>query len=181
MAFTCLIRRHEASVFRLIYRFFGKEDVANDLAQEVFLRVWRHSDHSGKYVPTAKFTTWLYTVTANCCRSEAQSLWRRNIRLIGSFWTARDTAAPEFPEPIAPPPSPEDALLQAEQRQLVQAASGHCPTTSDWPWCSSDMKNCPTRKLRPFWTARSLPWMPLRQQSASRLSQALDFYRFLRH
>lgn len=124
MAFACLIRRHEASVFRLIYRFFGKEDVANDLAQEVFLRVWRHC---GKYNPTAKFTTWLYTVTANCCRSEAQSLWRRHIRLIGSFWAAGDAAAPEFPEPIAPTPSPEDALLQVEQSQLVLAAIRSLP------------------------------------------------------
>lgn len=120
-AFSCLVNRHQETVFRLIYRYFGKEEEANDLAQEVFVRIWRSSK---KYTPTSKFTTWLYTLTANICKSETRSLWRRNIRLIGSFWASGDHDAPEI---LAPAPSPEDAALQAEQGRLVRAAIQSLP------------------------------------------------------
>jgi RNA polymerase sigma-70 factor (ECF subfamily) len=122
MAFTALVHRHQDAVFRLIYRFFGNEDEANDLAQEVFVRVWRFAH---QYQPTSLFSTWLYTLTANVCRSESQSLWRRNIRLIGSFWTTDDHYAPEIPSPA---PSPEEAVLASEQSRLVRAAIRSLPT-----------------------------------------------------
>jgi RNA polymerase sigma-70 factor (ECF subfamily) len=122
MAFSCLVNRHKDAVFRLIYRFFGKEEAANDLAQEVFIRVWRFA---GKYQPSSKFTTWLYTLTANVCRSESQSLWRRNIWLIGSFWVSGDHDAPEIPDLG---PTPEETILQVEQSRLVRAAIESLPT-----------------------------------------------------
>ncbi len=121
IAFSCLVNRHQDAVFRLIYRFFGREEEANDLAQEVFVRIWRSSE---RYTPTSKFATWLYTLTANICKSETQSLWRRNIRLIGSFWTFGDHDTPEIP---AHTPSPEDAALHAEQGRLVRAAIESLP------------------------------------------------------
>jgi RNA polymerase sigma-70 factor, ECF subfamily len=123
-AFSCLLERHKEHVFRLIYRFVGNEEEANDLAQEVFLRVWRSSKH---YQPTSKFTTWLYTVAANVCKSELQSLWRRNVRLLGSLWTSPDSEAPELPEPVSPDLSPEDAVLRAEHGRMVRSAIRSLP------------------------------------------------------
>lgn len=121
IAFTCLVNRHQDAVFRLIYRFFGKEEEANDLAQEVFVRIWRSSK---KYTSTSKFTTWLYTITANICKSEARSLWRRNIWLIGSFWTSDGHDTPEI---FVPTLSPEEAAIHAEQGRLVLAAIESLP------------------------------------------------------
>lgn len=121
IAFTCLINRHQDAVFRLIYRFFGKEEEANDLAQEVFVRIWRSSKN---YTSTSKFTTWLYTITANVCKSEARSLWRRNIWLIGSFWNSGDN---DIREAVSPVLSPEDAAIHAEQDRLVLAAIESLP------------------------------------------------------
>ena len=121
IAFTCLINRHQDAVFRLIYRFFGKEEDANDLAQEVFVRIWRSSKN---YTSTSKFTTWLYTITANVCKSEARSLWRRNIWLIGSFWNSGDN---DIREAVSPVLSPEDAAIHAEQNRLVLAAIESLP------------------------------------------------------
>ena len=121
IAFTCLINRHQDAVFRLIYRFFGKKEEANDLAQEVFVRIWRSSKN---YTSTSKFTTWLYTITANVCKSEARSLWRRNIWLIGSFWNSGDN---DIREAVSPVLSPEDAAIHAEQNRLVLAAIESLP------------------------------------------------------
>jgi len=120
-AFSCLVHRHQDTVFRFIYRFFGKEEEANDLAQEVFLRIWRFSK---KYKPTSQFTTWLYILTANVCKRESQSLWRRNISLIGSFWISDTKYTPDFP---AHSPSPEDAVIHAEQSRLVLDAIESLP------------------------------------------------------
>jgi len=121
VAFSCLVNRHQETVFRLIYRYFGKEEEANDLAQEVFLRIWRSSR---KYTPTSKFTTWLYTLTANICKSETQSPWRRNIRLIGSFWALADQESLQArPHAL----SPEDTAIHAEQDRLVLVAIESLP------------------------------------------------------
>lgn len=68
-AFAALITRHQDYVLRLAYRFVGRWDVAEDLAQETFLRVYHAA---AGYRPTAAFPTWLYRIVLNLCRD-----WRR--------------------------------------------------------------------------------------------------------
>jgi len=69
-AFEILVRRHQRAVLNFIYRFIGDRSEAEDLAQEVFLRVWQSAP---TYKPTARFTTWLYRITANLCINKHQS------------------------------------------------------------------------------------------------------------
>jgi RNA polymerase sigma-70 factor, ECF subfamily len=123
-SFSCLIDRHKEQIFRLIYRFVESKDDANDLAQEVFLRIWRFSK---QYQRTAKFSTWLYTVTANVCKTEVKSSWRRNIRLMGSLWSSDNDDDPKSPEPAALILSPEDEALRAEQHSLIRSAIRSLP------------------------------------------------------
>ncbi len=73
-AFEILVNRHQTSVLNLIYRFIGDRTQAKDLAQEVFIRVWQAAKG---YEPRAKFTTWIYHVTANTCLNELKSARRR--------------------------------------------------------------------------------------------------------
>jgi len=61
-AFRGLVERNHARVIGLVYRFVGSMSEAEDLAQEVFLRVYRARQ---TYRPTAKFSTWLFRITAN--------------------------------------------------------------------------------------------------------------------
>jgi RNA polymerase sigma-70 factor (ECF subfamily) len=58
-AFETLYRRHESRVFRYLYRHVRNHACANDLMQEVWFAVARSA---GRYQPTAKFTTWLFTM-----------------------------------------------------------------------------------------------------------------------
>lgn len=122
-AFSVLVDRHKALVVSCIYRFVGKEEEANDLAQEVFLRLWRFCGH---YQATSKFTTWLYAVTANVCKSEMQTAWRRKIRLIGSFWSASDVE-PVLSEAVSLSPSPEETSVREEQNRFVRSAVRSLP------------------------------------------------------
>jgi len=123
-ALTVLIDRHKNSVFSCIYRFVRNKDEAHDLAQEVFLRVWRFAH---KYQPTSSFTTWLYTLTANVCKTEVQSSWRRHIKLLGSLWPSADAANDTCPEPLDSAPSPEDAAIESERQRLVHTAIQSLP------------------------------------------------------
>jgi RNA polymerase sigma-70 factor, ECF subfamily len=58
-AFEFLYRRHESRVFRYLHRNVKNEAAANDLMQEVWFAVVRGA---ANYQPTAKFTTWLFTI-----------------------------------------------------------------------------------------------------------------------
>ena len=61
-AFEFLYRRHELKVFRYLHRNVKNEATANDLMQEVWFAVVRGA---ANYQPTAKFTTWLFTIAHN--------------------------------------------------------------------------------------------------------------------
>jgi RNA polymerase sigma-70 factor (ECF subfamily) len=61
-AFEALYRRHESRVFRYLHRNVRNEAGANDLMQEVWFAVARTA---AGYQPTAKFTTWLFTIAHN--------------------------------------------------------------------------------------------------------------------
>jgi RNA polymerase sigma factor (sigma-70 family) len=61
-AFEALYGRHESRVFRYLYRNVRDQAVANDLMQDVWFAVARSAE---RYQPSAKFTTWLFTLAHN--------------------------------------------------------------------------------------------------------------------
>ncbi len=63
-AFEELLERHRGGVFRFILRFVGQRETAEDLLQEVFLRLVAKKL---SFAQRAKFTTWLYTIARNQC------------------------------------------------------------------------------------------------------------------
>ena len=73
-----LVSRHQDKVLSLAYRFFGRWDIAEDIGQETFLRVWKASQN---YKPKAKFTTWLYSIAINQCIDEHRKTIHKTIPL----------------------------------------------------------------------------------------------------
>jgi RNA polymerase sigma-70 factor (ECF subfamily) len=73
-SFAELMRRHRGPIVNYVNRLIGDRDRAEDLAQEVFLRVYRHA---GTYRVTARFTTWLYTIASNLGKNELRNRARR--------------------------------------------------------------------------------------------------------
>jgi RNA polymerase sigma-70 factor, ECF subfamily len=61
-SFTILLEKHRSSVVHFLYRMIQNHAIAEELAQEVFLRVYRSR---GTYEPTAKFTTWLFRIATH--------------------------------------------------------------------------------------------------------------------
>ena len=60
--FALLLNRHRGPVVHFLYRMVQNQGVAEELAQEVFLRVYKSR---GTYEPTAKFTTWLFRIATH--------------------------------------------------------------------------------------------------------------------
>jgi RNA polymerase sigma-70 factor, ECF subfamily len=71
-AFEILVEKYKQQVMNLAYRTLGGASEAEDIAQNVFIQVFK-SAH--RYKVTARFTTWLYTITRNLCLNEIR---RRN-------------------------------------------------------------------------------------------------------
>jgi RNA polymerase sigma-70 factor (ECF subfamily) len=62
-AFESLVRRHRRALVNHIYRHTGKREGAHDLAQEVFLKIYRSMS---SFDPRYRFTTWMYRIASNC-------------------------------------------------------------------------------------------------------------------
>ena len=62
-AFRHLVERHSRSVFRLAYRLTGREEDADDIVQETFLKAFRQL---ARFESRSSFATWLYRITVNC-------------------------------------------------------------------------------------------------------------------
>ena len=69
-AFRDLLQRNNAIVFKLACRYLGDPTEAEDVVQDVFIRV---HGAARDYKPTAKFTTWLYRITVNVCLNRLRS------------------------------------------------------------------------------------------------------------
>jgi len=74
LAYEDLVRRYQNRLMSLLTHLVGHRDLAEDLTQEVFLRVYRARE---RYVPGAKFSTWLYTIANNVASNALRTLARR--------------------------------------------------------------------------------------------------------
>ena len=73
-AFEELMLRYQNRVLSLLAHLVGRRDLAEDLTQEVFLRVYRARK---RYVPGAKFSTWLFTIAGNVASNALRTKSRR--------------------------------------------------------------------------------------------------------
>ncbi len=73
-AFEVLLVRHRRGVFSFILRFANDRDTAEDLLQDVFMRV---VDKAGSFESRSKFTTWLYTIARNLCIDHLRKMRHR--------------------------------------------------------------------------------------------------------
>ncbi len=121
-AFEILVNRHQTSILNLIYRFIGDRTYAKDLAQEVFIRVWRAAK---AYKPEAKFTTWIYRITKNLCFNELKSSRRKKWF---SFHQSDDQSGETIEDRLSDAaPSAEDLLLEKERSRQISEALQSLP------------------------------------------------------
>jgi RNA polymerase sigma-70 factor (ECF subfamily) len=89
-AFELLLARHERKVWNFLRRSVGDATLAEDLLQEVFLRVIRAHADSVVWRGEAKFTTWIYTIARNLCIDHARRAVHRDARSLDAPTRAGD-------------------------------------------------------------------------------------------
>lgn len=117
-AFRELLEAHRDRVYNICYRMLGNRHESEDVAQEVFITVFKQIE---TFREEAKFSTWLYRVAVNHCKNRIKYLARRHDRDRDEL---DDQASSANGTPIgAPVPSaPDRALEGAQMEKLMQDA-----------------------------------------------------------
>jgi RNA polymerase sigma-70 factor (ECF subfamily) len=118
-AFEDLIERHQALVAGTVARMLGSNSDVEDIAQQVFIRVWKSAR---RYVPRAKFTTWLLKITRNLVFNELRRSKRRAHVPLQS-----EPGAEELPLKDDANPAPDASLLETELQQAIEDAIAQLP------------------------------------------------------
>lgn len=112
-----LVSKHRRRVFNIAYKFTGRPDRAEDLSQEIFLRIFRNLS---KFDPDADFSKWLASVARNHCIDNYRST-RREQRTMVDDGLAFDLAvAPSSSDPMR-------SIEASEARELLRSGLAQLP------------------------------------------------------
>ena len=120
-AFRDLVEAHQGRVVGTIARMLGDPIEAEDLAQQVFLRIWKSA---ARWEPRAKFTTWLYTILRNLVFNES---CRRGRHLTHSLDAAAEDGDRTHQFADARVKAPDTAMLDTEMQDAIERAIHELP------------------------------------------------------
>lgn len=118
-AFEDLVTRHQHAVVGTVAKMLGNPSEAEDIAQQVFLRLWKSAP---RYKPAAKFTTFLFTITRNLVFNETRRKQRRKEHSLDEQEDDWHQQIPESDES-----QPDSRLVQDELRRAVDQAIADLP------------------------------------------------------
>jgi RNA polymerase sigma-70 factor (ECF subfamily) len=112
-AFTKLVETYQTPVFNLCYRMLGEPELAEDAAQETFLRAYQHLH---RYDPKRSFATWLLSIAAHYC---IDKLRRRKFSMFSMDQEDEEGNTFEIADPDSP--NPETESIKGQTRARVQS------------------------------------------------------------
>ena len=123
LSFELLLRKYRTPLVNFLYRMVRDTAVAEDLAQEVFLRVYRARE---EYVPSAKFTTWMFRIATNLAlNSVRDNRYRKLETSIDAPQSNEEDAVPrELP---AREMRIDEHLLERDRSEFIRRAIGALP------------------------------------------------------
>lgn len=114
-AFRVLVERHSQTIFRVAFRMTGKEEDAEEVVQEAFLRAYRSI---GRFEARSNFGTWVYRIAVNCA---LDLLEKRKHRQEQSITHDEADDGPPI-QLVASNPGPDRQLYSSELQRKVAAA-----------------------------------------------------------
>jgi RNA polymerase sigma-70 factor (ECF subfamily) len=122
-AFAALVEKYQQPVMNFVRRTLRDETEAEDLAQNVFLQVYKSAS---RYVSTAKFSTWLFTIARNLCLNEIRRRSRHPTEsLDATHPESDDQPLHQFEDKKIS--SAPDSLLQRELVEKIEQALAELP------------------------------------------------------
>lgn len=122
-AFSELVEKYKQPVLNLVFRMVRDLTEAEDIAQNVFVQVYRSAP---RYEMTARFSTWLFTIARNLCLNELRRRSRHPAESMeATFPDQEDQPALQFEDRATA--SPPDQILRFELEQKVEEAIAQLP------------------------------------------------------
>ena len=122
-AFQELVERYQTRLLNFVYRTIGDREKAEDLVQEVFIRVYRHLH---RFDRSKKFSTWIYTIASNLAKNELRNRSRNPLVLfqtIRKSWQDDDRPL-QFEDATS---RPDDLYRKRHLRELVEESVAKLP------------------------------------------------------
>jgi len=125
-AFTLLVTKYKDALTNYLNVMVGNYDVAADLAQETFLRVYRNIS---RYSNIYQFSTWLYRIATNLAIDEMRYRKRRGQVFYNNVWDSSRSGEPDRPEMQISDVrrGPRDEVLRKESGQILGDAIRSLP------------------------------------------------------
>jgi RNA polymerase sigma-70 factor, ECF subfamily len=123
-AFQELVERYQTRLLNFIFRTIGDRERAEDLVQEVFIRVYRHIH---RFDRSKKFSTWVYTIASNLAKNELRNRSRNPLVL---FQTMKGAAREDDDRPLQfedTTARPDDLYRKRHLRELVEETVAQLP------------------------------------------------------
>ena len=117
-AFQALVERHRSMVYRVAFQFAGNHYDAEDIAQEVFIKVYRSLD---RFRQDAQLTSWLYRIAMNACIDHRR---RQRASAVAPFGEEAEQRMLNTPEER---PGPEDRAYAGELGQVLEGEVQRLP------------------------------------------------------
>lgn len=117
VAWEQIVRQHWRKVFNLAYKFVGRHDEAEDLTQDIFLKIFK-ALHT--FDRRANFQTWLISISRNLCIDHYRSVRKERETM------ARDVDASQL-SPVSRERTPYGVLEQIDLRQRIREALAELP------------------------------------------------------
>ncbi len=137
-AFDELVRIFQAPMYNLAYRMVNNAEDASDIAQEIFVKAYHAI---GKFRGESKFSTWLYALASNTCRSELRRLRRRaGFEVSGGNRDGCD-GGPPAPEAVDPGDQPAKSVERAETMEDIRESVSELPEEFRMVMVMCDMQN----------------------------------------
>ena len=124
-AFDVLVERYQTRLLNFIYRTVGDRERAEDLVQEVFVRVYRHL---ARFDRSKKFSTWIYTIASNLAKNELRNRSRNPLVFFQSLtkgFTGEEERPVEFEDPRS---RPDDLFHKRHLREVVDKSVSLLPS-----------------------------------------------------
>ena len=117
-AFQALVEQHRSMVYRVAYQFAGNHHDAEDIAQEVFIKVYRSLD---RFRQDAQLTSWLYRIAMNACIDHRRRQRPATSAPFGEEAEHRMLNTPELT------PDPEDRAYAGELGSVLESEIARLP------------------------------------------------------
>jgi len=124
-SFELLLQRYRTPLVNFLYRMVRSREQAEDLAQEVFIRVYRARE---EYVPSAKFTTWLFRIATNLALNSLRDHRYQKLEMSIDAPLMDSEEGDQRPFEVADKhPTVEQELVEEERKKMIRHAIEKLP------------------------------------------------------